>query len=47
MLNCALIILLLRVRQVKVLAARPEDLSLTPRTHMAENENQLGHVVLW
>lgn len=30
--------------QVKALIAKPEDLSLIPRPHMAEGENQLPHV---
>jgi hypothetical protein len=29
------------VRQVKVLAAKPDDLGLTPRAHMEEEEKWL------
>lgn len=32
---------------VKVVAAKPEDLSWTPRTHMMEEESQILQVVLW
>lgn len=32
---------------LKVLAAKPDDLSLIPGTHMVEGKNQRPQVVLW